>query len=536
MVWMHSAAGRHSSPRTTFRGWLSRGVWGFCAIFCLTARQVDAQFGDAAGLDSRPFTLEFMISEVTPLILDKREDYNNHRKELRERSGRGLLEQEVQRLARGDDDVEQEFNVQQAAVEILDRIPNADDRYKFFRGAEVGDLVANYLWDIQTIIGRLLSCMKIQLRGVCLKFTCRFLYIETEATVMVRYSFPSVKIETVDHMHKTGYIPKALINVSSGLRDLAEDYLYYGRIAGADLPFKPFEVSVTNGLERAQGGSAALGGMFRAPFTQPSAPGPDSATALSVARDALFFDPIDRNMRGHTRLVRNPGHRNVEYHLMPEFFNQTVGNSNPWCHEIRNPYWFSDWPLMMLPARYAGLSMILWPSTMIPMTFFPQVCAIKNATDGKTPWDLSFPLAFPDVGGIIPGQDGCIGENAGPWLPVTNTAQSVHFTDASRVGTMKAVYTANRLISNSMYTYQPNKGDKFQWTRNDRMPKGCAKIEKWKLDEEKLANSTRGNDSWNVSLLWTRFQCCLNWRSETQSNCGIPIVVIPPSEADYRFY
>jgi len=515
-------------------------VWGVIAAVALAPGNAAAQFGDAAGLDSRPFTLQFMISEVLPLIVDKRQDQSDHRRELRGPSGRGLLEREVQRLARGDDDLDQEFNIRGAAAEILDRVPNADDRYKFFHGAELGDLVGNYLHDIQVIIGRLFACMKIQLRAVCMKLELAggwFPVPIPEFSLMVRYSFPSVKIETVDHMHKNGYIPKMLIDVSGGLRDLAEEYLYDGSVAGADLPFKPFELSLTNGLERAQMGSTALGGMLNAPFTPVTDPPANSATAAALARNQLRLDPIDRNMRGHTRLARNPGYRNVEYHLMPEFFNQTIGASDPWCHAIRNPYWFSDWPLMMLPARYGGLSMILWPGTMIPMTFFPQVCAIKNATNGKTPWDLAFPLAFPDITGFIPGKSGCIGKNAGPWLPVTNIAQSLHFTDASRVGTMKAVYTANRLISNSMYTYQFNRGDKFQWTRSDRMPKGCAGIEKWKLDENKLANSVRETDSWNVSLMWTRFQCCLGWREKTQSDtlgAAGGIFVIPPH--DFRFY
>ena len=155
---------------------------------------------------------------------------------------------------------------------------------------------------------------------------------------------------------------------------------------------------------------------------------------------------------------------------------------------------------------------------------------MKNVRTGKTPKDMAFPLAFPLPGGLsFPGEGGCQGTNAGAWLPVTNTAQSVHFTDASRVGTMKAIRVAEKLMSESMYTYKPEKGDKFQWTRNDRMPKGCGGIEKWKLDENKLANSKKGKDPWNVVIMWTRFTCCMNWRGRVPN-------VWPPNKSELRFH
>lgn len=525
MVWRRGGADGTKVKRVG-SGWLHRLLLaGVCAIGVAVHEVAVAQNNREIGVESRPFTLKFSVDEVNRLILEKRGDFSDHRRELRKRSGRGIGEREIERLARGNDPLEQEFNLRQAAVEILDRVPNANDRYAFFRGAGAIQTIANQAADTVIILGGAFSCMRFRFLGVCVKLE----FPKPRATVLARYSFPTVKIETVDQPHKTGYIPRELVNRPGGIRDLSED-LYYGGLFGADV----FEPSLRVGVLRAQLGAGTLGGLMGVAPEEPfrnAAGGPDSGTAAVVARDMLFRPPIDRNMRGNTRQSRTAGFRHVEYHLMPEFVNQTLGSAPPWCHQIRTPFWFSDWPGSLLPARFSGLSMVLWPSTMIPMTLLPQVCTIKNKTpgQGKTPLDLAFPLAFPDPLGIIPGQDGCMAQNGGPWLPVTNTAQSVHFTDASRVGTMKAIQTANRLIPTMMYTYQPARGDQFQWTANDRMPRGCGPLEKWKLDENPLANSVRGKDSWNVSILWTRFTCCLKWRGET------PTFTVPPNQS-LRFF
>jgi hypothetical protein len=119
---------------------------------------------------------------------------------------------------------------------------------------------------------------------------------------------------------------------------------------------------------------------------------------------------------------------------------------------------------------------------------------------------------FPDPSGIMPGQARCQGTNAGPWLPVTNTVQSLHETDASRVGVKKAIEVSQK-------------------------PLGCGGLEKWKLNEKKDAHVKEGRDHWDVALTWTRFQCCLGWRGKTKSDSlgsAGGIWTIPPNE-DFRF-
>lgn len=475
----------------------------------------EAQGGGGNGLDVRPFTLDFILNTVQPHIDAQQGEISRQKSNLSKPSGRGLTEKNIQKLARGGDPLESEFNPNAAAPEIIDRLGNSGDRWAFFHGAALSDLVVNHIHDIQTIVSRILSCLKFRLVNICIHYTPPF---DVDVTLLIRYSFPTVKIETVDQPYKSGYFPRF---VNDGFIIPLNEYLPVGLYAIA-----PTMTQI--GVTRAKAAAQTLSGMYGHSVASDPNPSPDGGAGIGLGMSRL--GAYNSNARWTTAMTSAPGYRHVEYHLMPEFFNTTVGAASPWCHHIRQPWWFSDWPFMMLPARFSGLSMILWPSLMVPMTFLPQVCTMKNVRTGKTPKDMAFPLAFPLPGGLsFPGEGGCQGTNAGAWLPVTNTAQSVHFTDASRVGTMKAIRVAEKLMSGSMYTYKPEKGDKFQWTRNDRMPKGCGGIEKWKLDENKLANSKKGKDPWNVVIMWTRFTCCMNWRGRVPN-------VWPPNRSDFRFH
>jgi hypothetical protein len=210
---------------------LRRGALAFCLVAGLApARGAAEPNTGAMGLDSRPFTLEFMVNDVSRHIIEKRSEFSKQQIELQKPSGRGVLERNVQRLARGDDELEDEFFSNRQALEILDRIGQTNDRYDFYRGADLGEIVSNYLHDIQKIIGRLFSCMKIQLRAVCIKLELPggwFPVPIPELSLMVRYSFPTMKIEVVDQPFKTGYIPRLLIDLPVvGIRALSEATFY----------------------------------------------------------------------------------------------------------------------------------------------------------------------------------------------------------------------------------------------------------------------------------------------------------------------
>lgn len=476
------------------------------------AQDGGATGGSGNGLTVRPFTLDFMLRKVQPYIDSQQGEMSRQRRELSKPSGRGLTEKRIQKLARGGDPLENEFDRNQSAAEIIDRLPNSDDRWAYFHGAALPDLVTNQIHDIQTIISRILSCLRIQIINICIHYTFPF---DIDVTPLIRYSFPTVKIETVDQPYKSGYFPRF---INDNVIIPLNNYLPFGLYS-----MTPIFTQI--GVARAKVAAQSLGSMYGQSMTSDPNPSPDAGAGIGLGLSRL--GGYNDNARWTSAMTPSPGFRHVEYHLMPEFFNVAIGSQNPWCHHIRQPWWFSDWPYMILPARFAGLSMFFWPDVMGFMTFLPHVCTMKNLRSGKTPKDMAFPLAFP-LPFDLPGASGCQGVNAGAWLPVTNTAQSVHFTDASRVGTMKAVHVANKLMSGNMYTYQPGRGDKFQWTRNDRMPKGCGGIERWKLDENKLANSKKGKDPWNVVIKWTRFTCCMNWRGKVPN--------IWPPRSNFRFH
>lgn len=498
-----------------------RWVCSFVAVLVLTAGGALSQTGGGSGGGSSggdnwligPATLEFMLRKVQPRIEASQAERDRHKKDLAKRSGRGLFEKEIQRKARGGDPLEQELNPQRAAQEIIDRLPNDDDRWEYFHGAELSDMVVNIIHDVQTIVSRLLSCMKFRVLGVCLEW--RGINPIPDITLLIQYSFPTVKIETVDQPYKSGYFPR-LVN-DSVIIPLNENAPF-----GSLYELAPMLTQF--GLMRSKIATQTLGGIYGHTTTEDPNPSQDGgnamASGLSVLRQAY-----DENARWTNGTTPGSGFRHAEYHVMPEFFNLTVGQVGIFCHHILQPWWFSDWPYMILPARFGAMSLIFWPGAMAPMTLIPHVCTFKNMRSGKTPKDMLYPLAFP-LPDDLWGAEGCQGVNAGPWLPVTTTVQSPYQSDAARVATWRGIKVARKLMPGNMYTWEGD--DKIQWTRNDRMPKGCGGIPKWKLDEHKLANSKRGADSWHVAITWTRFKCCMGWRGET------PDIHFPPGDLRFR--
>lgn len=425
-----------------------------------------AQPEPAGGISERPATMGFMLNETRRLVESKRAvEMPRQRQKLLELDGSG--QPAIKRLARG------------------------TERWKYFHGAELDEIGANYIHDIQTIISRLLSCMRFRLRGVCVRIE----FLSVSWTPLIEYNFPVLKVESVDQPLKSGYIPKEL----NELLLPATEATYH--------PLAPSFAQAS--VQSAALSAGSLGAMFGTELTQPQM---NPLGQAGLAR-GMGITEYDEDKRWSTRRSDSSGHVNVEYHLMPEFFNKVIGAQWPWCHQIRNPWWFSDWPLMILPARFSGISLALWPDQMLNLMFVPQACSFKNITQGKTPADMLFPLAFND-GGLIPGQGSCQNDNHGSLLPVTNTANSLHYTDASRVATRKAMMIAEKLLPSTMYTYKPERGDRFQWSRSSRMPKGCSRIERWKLDEDPRANSkVDPADPWNVAIFWPRFTCCWGWRN-----------------------
>jgi hypothetical protein len=140
----------------------------------------------------------------------------------------------------------------------------------------------------------------------------------------------------------------------------------------------------------------------------------------------------------------------------------------------------------------------------------PETCVGTNSwlRGGKTPIDMlltgnntldAAKLAWPSAG--------CQGVNQGPWIPVTNGANTSFRSVAATIGVRKGVETARKFMPSQFYKFDKNR-DRIQFTRNARMPSTCKKIEQYALNYKGGNKEVEDNDPWYLAEVWKYFRCC----------------------------
>ena len=459
--------------------WLALVV--IMAAGVVRAADDEAQVADPYA--NRPKTKDFIEQKVRPRVKNSAEtELKSQIERLQKVGPNGKLE--VQILA------EKEQGKYQGGVGVIEGNLNA------------------YI-DAIKLVPKAFECMKVEFRGICLRPDFNDPY-----TLLIRYYFPTFKVEAVDQPFKSMFISSQLMSVYKG----------YAASLWKSLAQQVAKTALKRGMLGSRLLPAQMGVQLQA-----GAGAGDSGGGLEVGIAAALAMPD--KYRWRNPFITQAGTRFSEYHLMAEELNRTLGRTGIFCHQILNPYWLSEFPFGFLMSRYALYSFLYWPSEMLTLMGSPTACGSRNISKGYTPADMFSPLlqppsgapglgdiaaqlggGFGGVGGKKSEGGGCQDTNAGPWLPVTTEVHSVYFADASRLAFRKAVEVAKLLTSSSMYSWHKDV-DKVSFVHNDRMSPDCVRLEQSKLADDPNAESIRAEgEPLNVVIGWFRSTCCMSWR------------------------
>ncbi len=362
----------------------------------------------------------------------------------------------------------------------------AHQERKYERGAEVGEIVQNILHDFQVILGDFFDCLDFKIVGLCYKITWTGIHFD----IYRQYRLPVQDVESVQHPYESGFLPKF---VNEALLPVSEQTFY---------PLAK-TIAETNNLWVSHSIDLA-GNMAGYDF--------NAADTRFEGNDNAKNDikTVDRDKRFHNSDDLMGGNRYVEFAVLPQLFNQIMGRLWFFCHDVLFPgVWTSYYPLTILPARMSGFSLLLYPAEMINKMLVPQTCAgVDNQLrGGKTPFDmiLTGNQNYDALNLVSPGL-GCLKENDGSWVPLTNYHTNSAFSVGSVAATMKGIKTAVKLMPWSFYDIDRSR-DRIQWSANDRMPDDCVKLERF-VRNFGDANLRKGDDPRNVAIHWRFFRCC----------------------------
>lgn len=381
-----------------------------------------------------------------------------------------------------------ETKIPQARMEaqrkLTDVLGNRTPSYD--RGADVGEIVANVMHDFQTIIGDFFDCLDFKIVGLCYKISWHGISFD----IYRQYRLPVQDVESVQTPGKSGFLPKF---VNNPMMDIVESTYYplAADIATTSMQWTQASASLT----------ASLAG-YELPEPLGDLEGDDSiADKVKQIPKQKRFRNLDDTLGGS---------RYAEYTVLPQIFNQIMGRLWFFCHDVLFPgIWSSYYPATIMPARMSVISFFLFPAEMMNKFLVPNTCSGVNnqLRGGKAPFDLTLTqnMAYDAMNLVSPGM-GCLKENDGGWVPVSNYTQNSNFNVASISGTVKGIKTASRLMPIAFYDMNPDK-DRVQWSQNDRMPHDCVKLERY-VKNFGNANQRKGKDLWNVAIHWRFFRCC----------------------------
>ncbi|MBX7143691.1 MAG: hypothetical protein K1X79_04505 [Oligoflexia bacterium] len=364
-------------------------------------------------------------------------------------------------------------------------LPGAEPSYN--RGAEFGEILNNSTHDILKILGNFFPCWDWKIIGLCMKPS----WPVPRFCPYVSYRLPKQKVDNHPQEMQSHYLPK----IVNKLLLNADEATYY-----------PLVKTVAEYNVNRASDSLKLQEMFGGP---------------SVS-DVPRFDFQDRGLdqvktidqekrwRGARELKR--GWTKNEYTVLPELFSKVLDHI-PWsnCHKKLNVMmWSSDYPLMILPARWSLISFIVAPLEMINRFIRPQTCTGINSwlQGGKSPVDLLLTgNATQDAIALAWPGSGCQRGNQGPWVPVLNGAHTAFASGAAAVGIRKGMVTARKFMPSRFYRFDVNR-DLIQYTRNDRMPSKCDSLEQYAVDFGEGNYQQDKEDPWYVAEVWKYFRCC----------------------------
>jgi hypothetical protein len=381
----------------------------------------------------------------------------------------------------------------EAARKITGVMSGAEPKYD--RGADISEIITNTLHDWQVIFGDFFNCLNPSIVGICWKIDWSGFHLQWYR----RYRLPMQNIELVQTPFKSGYMPKF---VQSALLPIVEQTYYplADDIATTSLQW-------TNASAQLQG--AIIGTDFASPAGSMSGDG-------SVANKVK--GGIERKKRFRNMDDYLGGTRFVEYTVFPQLFphvfspivNVFLSLVGGTCNDWLGPgVWSSYYPATIMPARMSALSFFLFPAEMINKFLIPNTCAgVNNALrGGKSPADMLITGNLPyDALNLMSPGVGCLKQNDNNWVPVTNYATNSSFSVGSVQGVVKGQRTARMMMPGMFYGFDLER-DRVQWSQNNRMPKNCGKLEKFVRDFGD-ANMRKGDDPWNVAILWREFTCC----------------------------
>ncbi|MBX7145493.1 MAG: hypothetical protein K1X79_13670 [Oligoflexia bacterium] len=375
--------------------------------------------------------------------------------------------------------------------------PGAEPSYN--RGADVGEILSNSVHDIVTILGNFFPCWNWKIIGFCIKPE----FPIPKFCPYVEYRLPKQKVDNHFQDLQSHYLP----SVANKLILKANEAIFYPMVQ---------QIANTNIMQahaslRMQG-ALGLPSVTDIPRF--------NASASSVSQ----IENLDQEKRWRGARDSQSGWTKNEYTVLPELFSNVLDHI-PWadCHKKkRGNIWSSDYPLMILPARWELISYMIAPLEMINRFINPQTCTGINTwmRQGRSPIDLLFTGSTTrDALQLTWPGHGCQGTNAGPWVPVLNGAHTALSSNAAAIGIQKGMVTARHFRPQNFYPFNSGR-DRIQYTRNRRMPNDCRRLEQYAPGWGSGNYLDDKEDPWYVAEVWRYFRCC------TAGNGYIPVA--PP--------
>lgn len=364
-------------------------------------------------------------------------------------------------------------------------LPGAEPSYN--RGADFGEILSNSLHDIVKILGHFFPCWNWKIIGLCMKIS----WTGVSFCPYVSYRLPKQKVDNHPQEMQIHYLP----SIVNKLVLKATEAVYYPLV----------DTIAEYNVNRASD-SLKLQGTFGGPSVS------NVPTFNAYSNAVTEIKTIDQEKRWRGAWDPMSGWRKNEYTVLPELFSKVMDNL-PWssCHRKKSGFiWSSDYPLMVLPARWSLISFIVAPLEMINRFIRPQTCTGFNSwlQGGKSPIDLLYTgNTTADVTALAWPGKGCQGVNQGPYVPVLNGAHTAFASGAAAIGIRKGMITARTFMPSSFYKFDVGK-DRVQYTRNDRMPHNCSNLEKYVLNFNAGNYQEDDTDPWYMAEVWKYFRCC----------------------------
>lgn len=386
---------------------------------------------------------------------------------------------------------------------IENRMENPQE-HPYLMGASVGELLENELKDeveIFTSIGELLECLDYAIVGLCMHMT----WTGPKFDLMREYRIPELKAETSSIKNVSGYLPELVMSNAAEITDR----LFYGisswpaRKNAVIAMNTAWIASQTNGLK--------YGYLF----------GPTENHLAAIEADD--FERIrsgayaDLKVRSGDNWRPGQGVRQMEYHIYPVLSHVKALYENlvimGTCHFDKNPsIYFSDWIQGMAYSRFSGLSALHFGNEYSNKLLNPSACTQYNMEYGDTPSDMLLPLRH--ITGY--SEDGCLGGNQQNVAPVTNIVGQAYHTTASEVASRRGYELVHRRSTSRYVKFDDtdSRDDRIEWLHSSRMEDarpGCRKLNETfarQYTADKANYYDRGEDVWNVNVMYNRYRCC----------------------------